>query len=251
MAMHLVKIDIDRFKEQKIATEGMAKLGDTSLNIGDEIFVFTHEQQGGGFEGIGDLASMNNSEIILSEFKRYKIKIPYAEIENIVGKYALSAIHSLSEQDAILLRRKAGTSDLGNLIDEQVERFQMQAARPQQAAFRQKVLELHGAKCAITGVTIEDVLEAAHVAPFSRNETERTNPKNGILLRADFHRLFDRGLIAVKDDGSLFVSSRLSESEYAEFSGQLVSTTARKDLLSTHYLGCLAFLTGKSFGNET
>ena len=68
-------------------------------------------------------------------------------------------------------------------------------ARPEQAAFRGGVMELFGSKCAITGCTVHETLEAAHVIPVS--EGGGYAPDNGILLRRDIHRLFDLNLVAI------------------------------------------------------
>jgi len=50
-------------------------------------------------------------------------------------------------------------------------------------------------------------LEAAHIRPF---EVEGPHEiPNGLLLRADIHRLFDRGYITVSEDLRLVVGERL------------------------------------------
>ena len=68
-------------------------------------------------------------------------------------------------------------------------------ARPKQAAFRLEVMEIFGSRCAITGCTAQDALEAAHVVSVS--EGGGYAPDNGILLRRDIHRLFDLNLVAI------------------------------------------------------
>ena len=65
--------------------------------------------------------------------------------------------------------------------------------RPHQAAFRRAVLAAYDGRCAITGCDAEDALEAAHVADW-RVENDAGA---GILLRADLHRLFERGLLVI------------------------------------------------------
>ena len=60
--------------------------------------------------------------------------------------------------------------------------------RGQQGQFRQWLLAMDR-RCALTGETCESVLEAAHIVPAHRGGLEV--PSNGILLRADIHRLFD------------------------------------------------------------
>lgn len=62
-----------------------------------------------------------------------------------------------------------------------------------QGSFRDNLLAQHGARCAITGPCPEAALEAAHLISFAKNESH----ENGLLLRADVHKLFDRGLLAV------------------------------------------------------
>ena len=66
-------------------------------------------------------------------------------------------------------------------------------ARPNQAAFRRALLDAYGGRCAITGCDVDAALDAAHVADW-RNEND---VGAGILLRADLHRLFERGLLAI------------------------------------------------------
>jgi hypothetical protein len=66
-------------------------------------------------------------------------------------------------------------------------------ARPQQAAFRRALQAAYSNTCALSGVAVAGSLEAAHVIPFRSGEDTLAN---GVLLRADLHRLFDRGQLA-------------------------------------------------------
>ena len=66
-------------------------------------------------------------------------------------------------------------------------------ARPNQGAFRRALLDAYGGRCAITGCDVEAALDAAHVTDW-RDENDIGA---GILLRADLHRLFERGLLAI------------------------------------------------------
>jgi len=69
------------------------------------------------------------------------------------------------------------------------------AARRGQDAFRKALVRQYGMICAVTGPAPAEVLEAAHLRPFA--ETERHRVEEGLLLRADIHRLFDSGLLAI------------------------------------------------------
>ena len=68
--------------------------------------------------------------------------------------------------------------------------------RPNQRRFRRVLLEAYGGHCALTGCDVDEALEAAHVAPW-RSENDIGA---GILLRADLHRLFERGLLVIDRD---------------------------------------------------
>jgi hypothetical protein len=69
--------------------------------------------------------------------------------------------------------------------------------RPGQQAFRQRLLD-HYEACVITGERTPDVLDAAHITPFSGPHSDGL--ENGLLLRTDLHRLFDRHLFSIDGD---------------------------------------------------
>jgi putative restriction endonuclease len=78
-----------------------------------------------------------------------------------------------------------------------------------QGTFRIVVTEAYQRRCAITGEKTLPVLEAAHIKPFSENGPH--DIKNGLLLRSDFHTLFDDGYITINSDFVIEVSKRLNE----------------------------------------
>jgi tetratricopeptide (TPR) repeat protein len=83
---------------------------------------------------------------------------------------------------------------------------------PDQQRFREDVLLAYNGKCAVTGCSVVEALEAAHIYEI-RDFTceERSDMKeyvckrlnevcNGIALRADLHALFDRQLWSISCD---------------------------------------------------
>ena len=78
-----------------------------------------------------------------------------------------------------------------------------------QGAFRVLVTDAYHRACAITEEHSLPALEAAHIKPF--NESGPHDVNNGILLRSDFHRLFDRGYITITPEYKIEVSRRLKE----------------------------------------
>ena len=82
-------------------------------------------------------------------------------------------------------------------------------ARLGQGAFRVLVTEAYDRRCAVTGERTLPVLEAAHIKPYS--ETGPHLVANGLLLRSDFHILFDNGYVTVDEDLRVQVSDKIKE----------------------------------------
>ena len=93
--------------------------------------------------------------------------------------------------------------------DERLRREQSQAAREGQGAFRVRVLDAYGRRCAITGERTLPVLDAAHIQPYRGPASNHV--QNGLALRADIHRLFDIGYVTVTPEYRFEVSRRLKE----------------------------------------
>jgi hypothetical protein len=78
--------------------------------------------------------------------------------------------------------------------------------------FRKEVLGNYGNKCAITGISVADTLQAAHIRPYNGPQTN--HPANGIALRSDIHRLFDLGKIRINPEDYHIILHQDIESEY-------------------------------------
>ena len=78
-----------------------------------------------------------------------------------------------------------------------------------QGAFRVLVTDAYRRRCALTGESTLPVLEAAHILPFA--ESGPNDVANGLLLRSDFHKLFDLGMITVTPELRVEVSPRIRE----------------------------------------
>lgn len=69
------------------------------------------------------------------------------------------------------------------------------ALRRGQAGFRNNLLNAYRGRCAMTGTSVADALEAAHIIPYNGRSTNYVT--NGLLLRCDIHTLFDLKLVSV------------------------------------------------------
>lgn len=110
-----------------------------------------------------------------------------------------------------------------------------------QGAFRVVVTDAYQRRCAITGEKTLPVLEAAHIKPFAEDGPNSIN--NGLLLKSDFHTLFDDGYITIDKDYRIDVSKRLHEDygngkDYYKYHGQKLLILPEKtiQLPSKEYL---------------
>ncbi|BCQ30168.1 HNH endonuclease (plasmid) [Caballeronia sp. NK8] len=87
-----------------------------------------------------------------------------------------------------------------------------------QRPFRDGLLAAYRRRCAVTGSMVDAVLEAAHIVPHAEKTDYKT--RNGILLRADIHTLFDEHLLTVDTRYRVKLSKLLRHSEYGDLDGK-------------------------------
>jgi len=78
-----------------------------------------------------------------------------------------------------------------------------------QGSFRLIVTDVYQKHYAVTGEKTLPVLDAAHIKPVRQGGQHRVD--NGILMRTDIHRLYDRGYVTVTRDHRFHVSRRLKD----------------------------------------
>jgi len=116
---------------------------------------------------------------------------------------------------SILSKRSGASSD----EPESRSRVAEVELRVAQQAFRARVGERCGWCCVVTGSHIRELLDAAHLP--GRDWHRHNNAEDGILLRADLHRLFDGGLASIKN--GKFNIAKEARAEYAQFHGRAIS----------------------------
>jgi hypothetical protein len=75
--------------------------------------------------------------------------------------------------------------------------------------FRQAVINNCGGRCALTGLTIRELLIASHILPWGSHPEQRLDVRNGLSLTRLHDAAFDRGLIAFDGQLRLLLSPRL------------------------------------------
>lgn len=111
-----------------------------------------------------------------------------------------------------------------------------------QPAFRAALIAAYGGRCAITDCDAEPALEAAHIVPYSGDQTNVL--ANGLLLRADIHTLFDlHELTICAQTMKVQLGDKLRGTSYGALHGGSVRTPSSatkpsKEALALHNRSC-------------
>ena len=84
---------------------------------------------------------------------------------------------------------------------------------PGQQRFKFRVLQWYGPSCAVCGMDVPELLDAAHIRPRGKRGSD--DPCNGLVLCALHHRALDAGLFAIHP-GTLEIYCRPSGPDAAE-----------------------------------
>lgn len=140
-----------------------------------------------------------------------------------ISSESASALRSTLGLDAADSFGEEFTDDIDAVIrDESINettRKQLIAARIGQGQFRKNVIALwgKGEQCAVTGISLRDVLVASHIKPWkSALNEERLAGWNGLLLVSHLDKLFDRFLISFGHTGKIVSSRRLVQKDWQE-----------------------------------
>jgi putative restriction endonuclease len=129
------------------------------------------------------------------------------------------------------------------LVREESPRYgtpQLVAPRLGQGIFRVAVMDAYGRACAVTQEHSLPALEASHIQPYAKDGPH--DVRNGVLLRADLHRLFDQGYVTITPEHRMEVSPRLKEdyrngrSYYPLHGAAVFVPTSAADAPSADYL---------------
>ena len=101
-------------------------------------------------------------------------------------------------------------SEVSNTIDGQTRKAFINV-RVNQGVFRDKLLHKYSS-CCLCKVSNPSLLRASHIKPWADSEpTEKLDVDNGFLLCPNHDSLFDAGYITFNDDGTILISSKLSQ----------------------------------------
>lgn len=99
-----------------------------------------------------------------------------------------------------------------------------------QAIFAKEVKGNYLNRCCITGINTQRLLIASHIIPWSKDESNRLNPANGLCLSPLFDKAFDLGLLTINPEKRIIISKIVGKdkalSEYfSEFDGRKINAS--------------------------
>jgi predicted restriction endonuclease len=103
-----------------------------------------------------------------------------------------------------------------------------------QKAFAEAVKANYGFRCAITGVATKGFLVASHIVPWSKDQSIRIDPSNGICLSLLVDRAFETGYLKIEDDLTIHIDwdrvgdDQVLRSQLEPYDGQTLSSPAKE-----------------------
>lgn len=136
----------------------------------------------------------------------------WSKVESLLEKYLIT--NKNDEDKSQLILEESSSPLYGKILTK---------VRLGQGAFRVLVTDAYQRRCSISGEKTLPALEAAHIKPYSLSGPNFIS--NGILLRADIHKLFDSGYITITPNLQIEVSKRIKEEfqngeEYYQYHGK-------------------------------
>lgn len=134
----------------------------------------------------------------------------FEDARNVADTDAVTAVTDLElplSSISGVTQEPKGTIDVKKVTAEQEVRMRQQA-------FRLRVGTRCGWRCVVTGTAVKEVLDAAHLP--GKDWRRDNQAEDGVLLRADLHRLLDRRLAELRD-GKFWLDKTLRQGEYGGF----------------------------------
>ncbi len=175
--------------------------------------------------GVGGLSNTSKlDEEIWNEFFQNFEALSY-ESEVLRASYENKSVEELNKLD------------FSDLPKEGLVREQLVKTRVNQIFFRQAILTSYKNTCCITGINHPGLLVAGHIIPWSVDEKNRMNPRNGLCLNSLHDKAYELGLISIDSNYMIHVSSKAFESmELATFEYYFEKYHHQKINLPSRYL---------------
>lgn len=156
--------------------------------------------QARGIRGAANTSKLDKE--IWGEFYNNWEELPF-ESEKLLSKFENKSIEELNHIDI-------------NNLPKGKERERVVKVRVNQSFFRSSILASYNGTCCITGIQQNELLVAGHIKPWSKDEKNRMNPRNGIAINPLHDKAFENGLITITPEYKIKISNSLRKGKKSE-----------------------------------
>jgi hypothetical protein len=161
---------------------------------------------------------ISNSELKIKSKIKPKPKVELkinSKIESKIISDNINERNNINEKDNCLKSSPTNNTDIIsnqkiNKIHEipsvTEDKKEQKIKRVYQKEFRKEIIKKYG-KCVVSCAHNERC-EASHIVPFAEDKINKYNIDNGILLRADLHKLFDKYLVSINPTTNTFIINK-------------------------------------------
>lgn len=159
-----------------------------------------------GANGYYSAALKSYGEFLATRGYTQRLEDRWSQVQAMDGAEVAAALESLPfDEDEF-------SAELARLQARAAEDIRREVrTRVHQDVFRRMLLTNYNCRCALTGLSLQPVLRASHISPWSDDTENRLNPSNGILLAATYDAAFDQHLLSFDEDGRMVLSPTLKE----------------------------------------
>jgi putative restriction endonuclease len=150
--------------------------------------------QARGIKGASNASNMDRA--IWSEFYNKWETLAF-ESEQLLARFEGTTVEQLNHIPEIEIPKEGKSRD------------RVVKVRVNQNFFRKTVLASYENICCITGIEQPELLIAGHIKPWSVDEKNRLNPRNGIAINALHDKAFETGMITITPDFKIKISNVL------------------------------------------
>lgn len=162
--------------------------------------------QSRGIKGLTGAA--NEDHTIWKEFSSSPVEL------KVISEDLLQELFLIDDQEVEVLPEEGilavRNSDLKTFTGP-TEGESLVTVRRGQQFFRQVVLNAYGRRCCISGLSVNALLRASHIIPWSHSTESRLLSENGLCLSVMHDAAFDNGLIAFDSDSRLLISKKIRD----------------------------------------
>ncbi len=183
--------------------------------------------QSRGIKGAANVSKLDRD--IWNEFNNNRDILVF-ESEVLLAQYSHTTVEALNHINELDLPKEGKT------------REQIIKARVNQAFFRKSVLASYNNTCCITGLQQAEFLIASHIVPWSVDEINRLNPRNGLALNPLHDKAFDLGYLTISADYNITISPVVLKNTNKSWVDLFHRYHNQKMILPSRYLPDITFL---------